>query len=181
MAKKLIGIAGKAGSGKDTVADYLKANYNFESVAFAEPIREGMRAMLKLEDEHFQHPGKEVVLEEFGKSPREMMQTLGTDWARDCVNKDLWLILAAKSVKEWHYQGYNVVITDVRFANEADYIRKHGGVVWHINRADAGTPHGHVSEAGVAFDTRDEVIDNNGTLYKLYQQVNSLWAKERAK
>lgn len=177
--KKLIGITGKAGSGKDTVAAYLKDHYNFESVAFAEPIRDCVRALFGLEDKCFQHPDKEVVLPGYGKSPRQIMQTLGTDWGRVCVNQDLWLILAGKEIKKLHSQGYNVVITDVRFENEVEYIRKRGGVIWHVARASAGTPHGHVSEAGVAFADGDEMIDNNGALHSLYQQVNALWAKGR--
>lgn len=174
MVKKLIGITGCAGSGKDTVAAYLKSNYNFDSVAFAEPIRDGMRAMFGLEDKHFQHPEKETVLQEFGKSPRQMMQTLGTQYGRECVNKDLWLILAGKKIAKHYLDGFNVALTDVRFDNEAEYVRNAGGVVWHVSRAVAGTPHIHASEAGVAFIQGDEVIDNNGTLYGLYLQVNEL-------
>lgn len=167
----LIGIAGLAGSGKDTVADFLKAHRNFKSVAFADPIRAGMKAITGLTDEYFQHPAKEVVLDIFGKSPRQMMQTLGTEWGRNSVNEDLWLILAGMKVDTHHDEGYNVAITDVRFENEAAYIRNNGGCIWHIKRGTAGTKHLHASEAGVAFDEGDEVVNNNGTLAELYEQV----------
>lgn len=168
---RLIGIAGVAGSGKDTVADFLKAHYNFKSVAFADPIRAGMKAITGLIDEYFQHPSKEVVLEIFGKSPRQMMQTLGTEWGRDSVNEDLWLILASIKVKAYHDEGYHVAITDVRFANEAAYIRNNGGCIWHIKRGGAGTKHLHASEAGVAFAQGDEVINNNGTIEDLHGKI----------
>jgi hypothetical protein len=171
---RLIGIAGKAGSGKDTVADYLKKHHNFESVAYADPIRAGMRAIFGLRDVHFQHPCKEIVIAEYGKSPRQMMQTLGTDWARNLVNNDLWLILAGKRISALHEQHINVVVTDVRFENEANYIRKQGGEVWHISRSAAGTPHTHASEAGIAFNgVSDSALDNNGTLLELYTQVEA--------
>lgn len=171
---RVIGIAGRAKSGKDTVADFLKEYCHFKSTAFAEPIRAGMRAILGLEDKHFQHPDKEVVLEQFGKSPREMMQTLGTQWGRECVNKDLWLILAGSKIKAHQDAGYNVAVTDVRFANEADYIRRQGGTIWHISRDVAGTPHTHESEAGISFVEGDSAIDNNGTLDYLYHQIRKL-------
>lgn len=171
---KLIGIAGTAGSGKDTAADFLKLHYNYKSVAFADPIRAGMKAIAGLEDKHFQHPTKEIVLVEFGKSPRQMMQTLGTDWARELVHKDFWLILAGKHVENIHKDGYHAVITDVRFENEANYVRSKGGVVWHLKRNGAGTEHVHASEAGVAFLDGDSVIDNNGSLLNLYMQVSEL-------
>jgi hypothetical protein len=170
----IIGLAGKAKSGKDTIANYLKLHYPFQSVAFADPIREGMRAILGLEDRHFAHPDKEVVIPEFGKSPRQMMQTLGTEWGRNCVNDDLWLILAKKKIDAYHKLGFNVVITDVRFENEADMIRKAGGVIWHIERGVAGTPHGHASEAGVQKGAFDWIISNNGTLASLYGTVDSI-------
>lgn len=174
----LIGFTGKAGSGKDTAANYLKKNYPFKSVAFADPIRAGMRAMIGLEDKHFAHPDKEVVLPELGKSPRQMMQTLGTEWGRTTVNEDIWLILAGKKVREFHQQGYHALITDVRFENEAAWIRKNGGVVIHIERGTAGTPHAHTSEAGVEKDVGDWVIHNNGSLTSLHDQVEGIYRFE---
>jgi hypothetical protein len=176
---KIIGIAGRAGSGKDTVADFLKEVAHFKSVAFAEPIRAGMRAILGLEDKHFQHPDKEVVLEQFGKSPREMMQTLGTQWGRECVNKDLWLILAGSKIKAHQDAGYNVAVTDVRFDNEAEYIRSKGGTIWHLYRDTAGTPHMHASESGIEFEPWDEIINNNGTLHSLHMRVLELWQRKQ--
>jgi hypothetical protein len=177
MQKVLIGIAGKAGSGKDTAANYLKECYNFRSVAFADPIRAGMKAIIGLDDYHFAHPTKEVVLPEFGKSPRQMMQTLGTEWGRQLVNQDLWLILAGIRKAEWNGIGYDVVITDVRFENEAAWIREQGGVVWHILRGESCAA-AHASEAGVKFHPYDdELIENNGTLQSLYDQVAYLYGR----
>lgn len=179
MGYRLIGIAGSAGSGKDTAASFLKEGFNYKSVAFADPIRAGMKSIIGLQDKHFQHPTKEVVLPEFGKSPRQMMQTLGTDWARELVHKDFWLILAGKNIERIRMDGYHAVVTDVRFENEAKYIRESGGAIWHMKRDGAGTPHVHASEAGVPFAEGDETIDNSGTLGQLLQQVKLLAAKER--
>ena len=177
MQKVLIGITGKAGSGKDTAANYLKQYYGFKGVAFADPIRRGMKAIIGLDDYHFAHPTKEEVLPEIGKSPRQMMQTLGTEWGRQLVNQDLWLILAGIQVMEWNSMGHDVVITDVRFENEAAWVREQGGVVWHILRGESVAA-AHVSEAGVYLHPHeDEVINNNGTLYDLYDQVIHLYGK----
>lgn len=178
MQKLLIGIAGKAGSGKDTAANYLKLVYDFRSVAFADPIRAGMKAIIGLDDCHFAHPTKEVVLPEFGKSPRQMMQTLGTEWGRNQVNQDLWLILAGIRKAEHNSMGWDVVITDVRFENEATWIREQGGVIWHILRGDSVAA-AHASEAGIyLYPNEDEVINNNGTLQELYEQVTALYVKQ---
>lgn len=169
----LIGFTGKAGSGKDTAANYLKQNYPFKSVAFADPIRAGMRSMIGLEDRHFAHPDKEVVLPELGKSPRQMMQTLGTEWGRVTVNQDIWLILAGKKIDEYQREGYHVAITDVRFENEAAYLRSRGALIVHVLRGEAGTPHAHASEAGIQRNPEDWIIYNNGSLEDLYACVDA--------
>lgn len=168
----LIGLTGKAGSGKDSTAGRLVARHGFKSVSFANPIRAGLQAVLGLTDAHFAHPFKEVVLKVYGKSPREMMQSLGTTWGRESVTEDLWLILASKKITEYRRLGYNVVITDVRFDNEADMIREMGGEVWHIMRDSAGTEHAHVSEHGVMWYEEDTIIENNSSLKELYRQVD---------
>jgi hypothetical protein len=181
MQKVLIGIAGKAGSGKDTAADYLKRYYGFKGVAFADPIRDGMKAIIGLDDYHFSHPTKEVILPEFGKSPRQMMQTLGTEWGRQLVNQDLWLILAGLRKSEWNLLGHDVVITDVRFENEATWVRENGGTIWHILRGKSVAT-AHASEAGIYLHPLvDEVIDNSGTLPELYLKVVDLYNKAVSK
>lgn len=169
--KRLIGLTGKAGSGKDTVADYLKLRHEYMKVAFATPLKNGIKAMLDLTDVDLDHPKKEQVIDDIGKSPRQMMQTLGTEWGRNCVNTDLWLILAKRKIDLYHGAGYDVVITDCRFENEAKFIRDNGGTVVHILRDGAGTPHAHASEAGVSAEYNDYVLSNNGPIASLYEQV----------
>lgn len=170
---RLIGLTGKAGSGKDTVGDYLYEHYNYRGISFAQPVRNALAAIFDLPYESFQHPWKEQPLPMIGRSPRQLMQTLATEWGRNLVHPDLWLILAKESIEVGWAGGFDVVITDVRFENEASMIRDLGGTVWHIKRNTAGTPHQHASEAGVAFDPiTDRMIDNNGPLNELYAEVD---------
>lgn len=170
----LIGMAGKAGSGKDTVGNYLKQVQQFEGVAFADAIRDGMRAMFGLEDKHFAHPFKETILEQYGKSPRQMMQTLGTEWGRQCVNENLWLIVAGEKVKKFHDSDIDVVITDVRFLNEAEWVRSNGGYIVHVERGSIAPVNAHPSEAGVPYEDGDIILTNNGTLDGLYNSVEDM-------
>lgn len=171
MNHLLIGVTGKAASGKDTVGNYLKTVQGFEGVAFADSIRDGMRAMFGFTDKHFAHPDKEVVLPQYGKSPRQMMQTLGTEWGRQCVNEDLWLIVAGEKVQKFHDFGFDVVITDVRFLNEAEWVRANGGVVWHVVRQGIAGVSEHLSEAGVSFEQGDVIIENDSTIQALHVRV----------
>lgn len=174
---RLIGLTGKAGAGKDTVAEYLNWGYTYDKVAFADPLRKGIAAIFDLHYTHFQHPRKEETLPEIGKSPRQLMQTLGTEWGRELVHPDLWLILAKKRVEDFWTVGGKVVITDVRFENEATMIRELGGVIWHIKRAATGTPHQHLSEAGVGFGAESDVmIDNNKSIDDLHILLDQVLA-----
>lgn len=170
---RLIGITGRAGAGKDTIGYHLRRNFGYKPVAFADPIRRALVAMLDIDEMHFSHAYKEQVLPQFGKSPRQLMQTLGTEWGRNLVNPDLWLIVARGSIEQHWSQSNRVVITDVRFENEANLIREMGGVVWHVLRAASGTQHAHASENGVSFqpDT-DRMIDNNTSFEELFNQVD---------
>ena len=86
---KLIGICGKARSGKDTAADYIVEECGFNKYSMADPIRSMLDSIGV--DPSF---NKEDPVDRFGKSPRQMMQTLGTEWMRNTVNEDGWLNLA---------------------------------------------------------------------------------------
>lgn len=170
--RKLIALAGRAYCGKDTVAGILRREFPVCSLAFADPIRAALRAMMGLTDEHFFGKLKEVPIDWLGKSPRQLMQTLGTEWGRGFVREDFWLALAERKVNEIHASGFHAVITDCRFENEAERVRKLGGVVWHIQRGDTKVVNSHVSEMGIQFQPGDKIIDNNGTIQDLVDEVS---------
>lgn len=171
--RKLIALAGPAYCGKDTVAGILRREFPVKSLSFADPIRTMLRNAFNLTDEHFFGKLKEVPLEWLGKSPRQMMQTLGTEWGRGLIHEDIWLMMAERKVEEIHNSGLHAVITDCRFENEAARVRANGGVVWHIRRGNAKSVNAHVSEAGVAFVPGDVEIDNTGTIEALVDEVCS--------
>jgi len=169
---KLIGLHAKARAGKDTVAGMLQDAFSAKKAAFADPIRDSLRAMLGLTDKHFFGSLKEVPIDWLGKSPRQLMQTLGTEWGRGLINEDIWLLIAGQKIGKIHGEGHHAVITDVRFENEASYIRAKGGAVWHILRDNAQPVAAHASEAGVLFHPgKDVFINNNGTLSELFERV----------
>lgn len=172
---KIVGLAGPARCGKDTVASLLHRVFNTGSVAFADPIRDSLKAMLGLEWEHFHGKLKEVEIDWLGKSPRQLMQTLGTEWGRDRVNPDIWLLIAGRKMDKI-LEDRGVVVTDVRFENEAEYIRSKGGEVWHISRPGIQAVNAHASEAGVKFVPGvDKKIINDGTLDDLLTKVFDLY------
>ncbi|WP_110995830.1 deoxynucleotide monophosphate kinase [Pseudomonas sichuanensis] len=175
MSQILIGLAGHARVGKDTAAQYLEAHHTLISYAFADPLKQALASMFNLADTQLEGPAKELPLTWLGKSPRELMQLLGTEWGRDLVHPQLWLLLAEQKLQllAEHDQSMNgVVIRDVRFENEADWVRNKGGVIFHISRRGIRPANGHVSESGVRHNAGDYVIENDGTLEELYSQLD---------
>lgn len=162
---RLIAFTGKAGAGKDTAASKL-IEAGFVRVAFADPLKEMLAAMLnvsrdKLEDRTY----KDAPLSALGieKTPRQLLQTLGTDWGRKLVDDGLWVNLAKGRVTGALKAGHDVVITDCRFGNEAGIVRSLGGLVVRIQRAVTAAVPAHESENGVDNALCDIVINNNNS------------------
>ena len=171
----LIGLTGFARSGKDTAADFYCANFDFVKYSFAQPIKEAVKVMFSLNEDHVNGHLKEVVLPDLEVSPRFLMQTLGTEWGRETVNTNVWLLAAQRKLAEKaNLSGGGFVIADIRFENEASFIRKNGGVLLHINRNDREKVLSHASEQGVSFMPGDININNNGALDDLYLQLTKV-------
>lgn len=178
---RLIGLTGLAGAGKDTVAQFLCETQGFVGMALAAPLRMGLQAMFGLADEELNDRAlKEQPIDWLGVSPRRLMQTLGTEWGRTFVAQDVWLRVAQQRLERFrraepclHIGG--VVVSDVRFQNEADWIAAQDGEVWRIVRPAPtliGEPALHVSEHGTAAATR--TIFNSGTIDDLHDQVGAI-------
>jgi hypothetical protein len=173
----LIGLTGRAGSGKDTAAVYLAQAHRFMPLAFATPIRQMLQVGLGLTEQDFTPANKNEVIERLQRSPRQLMQTLGTEWGRTHVHSSLWVSLAAGELDRM--ENLDVVFTDVRFEDEAKMIRDRGGFIVCLIRSVALPVHQHVSEAGVQLREGDGEIHNNGTLFQLYDKLDALVGEEQ--
>ena len=167
----LIGIAGRARSGKDTVANFIIAAIGGYRYSFADPIRAMLAPLgVDMSDPYWQ-ARKEDIIPALGVSPRRMMQTLGTEWGRNLISPDLWLVLAHQRLLR---NGPGMVISDVRFENEAAWIRKHGGRIIHVVRPDTKAVEAHASEDGIEMQDTDVRLFNSGTLEELQLSVREL-------
>lgn len=170
----LIGLTGLAGSGKSAIADVLTVEFGFTRVKFAGPLKNMLRTMLAdagycEQDRERMLEGdlKEEVIPALGVTPRHLMVTLGTEWGRDCVRKDIWTTL-------WVAQALRherVVVDDVRFPNEVDIIRYLGGQIWKVDRPGLAASQ-HVSEQLDA--APDLTLVNDRTLEGLQATVRGL-------
>lgn len=179
----IVGITGRAGAGKDTVAAILRDHHRFATMQFAAPLKTMLCSLLNVPKEAWEdREWKETVIPELGVSPREMAQTLGTEWGRNCCGKNFWVKIGMHNAKSIGSElrkiddRYTICFTDVRFENEADAIRSEGGYIIHIHRPghDGGTKFQHPSEDGIQVDPLiDVVLVNDGTLEDLYEKVHS--------
>lgn len=168
----LIGLTGRAGSGKDTAAAYLAQAHRFMPLAFATPIRQMLQAGLGLTEEDFAPANKNEIIARLQRSPRQLMQTLGTEWGRTHVHSSVWVDLAVYELDRM--ENLDVAFTDVRFEEEASMIRNRGGFIVRLVRSVANPVHAHVSEAGLQLRDGDKEIHNNGTLFQLYDKLDAL-------
>jgi hypothetical protein len=170
---KLIGLTGKARSGKDTIGNILAWKFHAETISFAYPIKHALHSMFQgeLDWTYWDGENKEKVIDWIGKSPRQLMQLLGTEYGRNLIGENFWTSLARKRIERALGLGQNVAVTDVRFENEAQMIRSMGGEIWHVYRKDAQNVNAHASEAGITFDVSDIWIDNNHSLDILKRNV----------
>lgn len=177
MKPLLIGLAGVARSGKDTAAQHLVNHHGFQSYAFADPLRDGLMHILNLSPCDFEGEQKERVLPWLGRSPRYLMQTLGTEWGRDKVHPELWLLLASQNLDlmaRTHDTARGFVVSDLRFENEASFIRQRGGIVIHIQRTAAEAVAPHRSEGGIRGTEGDWFLPNDGTIEALQINLNEI-------
>lgn len=169
----LIGLAGAAGSGKNYVADQIMAKYeSVRQLAFADPLKQVVHHMfgIPLEDcyteagknrqtwyrwEWLDLRGKAVrVGDQMQKNVvgsgfmtvRDLLQYVGTDLVRNHWNENHWINLAEQRIR--NTPESIVIVTDVRFENEANLIAAMGGTTLRVaGRAAVGTPQ-HASETG---------------------------------
>lgn len=178
MDKKIIGLVGQARSGKSTAAEFLEKKWDFRHKwAFAEPLK---RATMELFDLTWdQVEGNNFNREEphkfWGRSVRDILQVLGTEGIRDLFGKNHFAALMDRRLT--NARG-NVVITDLRFPNEVELVRKHGGTI--LGLVHSGDHHAtehaaHSSEDMATYELEqvtDHIIHASNT-NELYTKLDS--------
>jgi len=174
----LVGICGKAGSGKDTVGDHLIKKHGFKKIALADPIKRLVKDVFVLDDHTtYDRVAREQPLEQWeGWTVRKLLQYIGTELFRDNIDDAVWvksLWLRIQNDKENNY-----VVTDVRFPNELKFFEEKGGNDFtsiKVVRDGCEGAVGLAEHKSEAYDLSTEVlIENNGTMEDLYNKVDKL-------
>ena len=162
---KLIGLTGKKRSGKDAVFKILDRP-KVARAAFADN--------LKREVAHI--TGFPVwQVEEEKESLRLLLQAWGADFRRKFFGEDYWIKAMDADLQNLELEGFETaIITDVRYPNEADYIKGQGGTVVRVVRGTDSTDQ-HSSETAMDKYPVDFTINNCGTLGDLAVETNRVW------
>jgi hypothetical protein len=183
MNQPLIGIHGPLNGGKDTAANYLQAKHpeKFGRYAFAQPIKQACLVMFGFTKEQLEDRELKETIDPFwGFAPRKAMQLLGTEYGRDLLRKDLWI----KRAELEHQKNVKIhrgtIITDVRFENEAEWIRSQPGAILiylTVPNLERDERYNHGSEAGIELvESFDKVVVNDKALglNHLFNQLDEI-------
>jgi hypothetical protein len=196
----IIGICGLIGAGKDTAADYLVNFHEFKRESFANTLKDAVssvfgwdREMLEGRTKHAREWREEIDpwwserLDMPNLTPRLVLQQWGTEVCRKAFHDDIWIASLENKLRK---SEDDIVISDCRFPNEITSIRKAGGRVIRITRGadpmwfDMARktpelmkdfyPGVHASEYSWAATEFDFIIDNNGSIEDLYNEIKNL-------
>jgi hypothetical protein len=186
----LIGVTGKKRSGKDTFAEALVRERGFTRVAFADPLRDSIyetNPLLTLETylPGDARPYRNIRLADYvdtfgwhdakdNPEVRRLLQAHGVAM-RKHADPDVWVNAAMRTARPILEGGGGVVITDVRFPNEAARIKTRWGLLVRVTRADLpDPPDQHISETALDDWNVDIEVENNGTITELQARALQL-------
>lgn len=180
----IIGLTGRAGAGKDTVLQLLQERrFGIARAAFADALRVECAAAFGVDRTLFETRSlKEIPHQSLASTrcndpafvrhlgtlcwfaelkPRTVMQQWG-DYRR-AVDADYWVRLLDPVAASARTIGCRaLVVTDVRYQNEVDWLRRHGGVLWRVERPGLRLVSGHSSETALADVPADVTLLNEG-------------------
>ncbi|MGW8975126.1 deoxynucleotide monophosphate kinase family protein [Streptomyces platensis] len=187
MSYRHVALMGRAGSGKDSAAARLVRRYQFVRVAFADPLKESALRLdpivaaegtsygtlpLRLSDTVRRYGwDRAKTYPEVRRTLQNLGETVRTD------DPDFWLRMALDKLGTADRWSLPVVVSDVRYGNEADALRAAGALMVRIERPGAsagGEAARHVSELDLDDYPADVTIPNAGTLDDLYALVDTL-------
>lgn len=190
----LIGLHGKPRVGKDTLAAHIIKRHNLLRYGPSVPLKNTCAAMFDVPRTYFDRDDMKDQVDPFwGITYRQMAQKVGKESSRDVFGDDIWLRHVEKlwtTIKNAppddgnpygdfdrapHYNG--IILADVRYANEIEWVKKQGGDVIFVLRTNApkSSDTGHVVDQGLPIDLADILIYNDGTIEDLGKNFDRLF------
>ena len=141
----IIGLAGRARVGKNSIGDRFAIAYGAWTLAFTEPLYDGIEATFGIHD--IETLDKDEPRVEFnGLSLRAALQRYG-DWIRGHFGADILIrLLGVRMIAAQIHGNDFFLVTDVRTKAEIDWIRERGGAIWWVSRPSAPGVEAHGTE-----------------------------------
>lgn len=186
----LIGVTGRtgrgdiAGCGKDTVAEMIRSEIGGVIYGFADPLYNMIQAGFGIDGKsaEWQDRAKKSAAIDWLSSNnknislRFLLETLGTEWGRHFVAEDIWTRLAKRALDHF---SEGLIIRDLRFENEVEWIKREGGLIVYVIRPDyddRSATENHQSNTPLSDSCADFIIINNSTLDDLKQKILKITA-----
>lgn len=186
LLPNLIGITGFKRSGKDTCGLYLIDNHNYIKYSFAGALKAACSEIFMFDYEQTEGSKKEDFDARWNINPRKVFQRFGTEIFRDSLEQffpemkhlknNFWIYRFKIWYQEQIKQNPNVriVVTDVRFQNEADIIKELGGIIIKVSRKNIMSNDKHASEINILNINADYDIKNDSTIEDYYKNLKSI-------
>lgn len=201
----LIALSGYAGSGKDEVGNTICELFpGWQVKKFSGKLKEMASMLTGLPVEAFEDQlVKQMTLEGYGMTVRDFLQKLGTEAIRNNLHEDAWVnALISEYNRSMEFKRVcstcntestlpicmscktntlldkcitNWVITDCRFPNEADQIKRCGGFVIRIKRPFTKPINGHVSEIALDDYKFDYTLHNDNEIEYIKTKVKFMF------
>lgn len=173
---KILATFGPQQAGKSTAAKAIASMPRWTRLSFADPLYTMMSALL---GEDARTLDKGVPLPALcGKTLRQGLQLLGTEFGRNKLGKTIWLnAMSAAIEREWACGAAGVVIDDLRFLNEYQFLRQRGATLIRIEREGCLIPtlnQGHASEMDWCDFVPDKTLRNNGGIEDFWKFARNL-------
>lgn len=146
MHKKIIGLSGWIGAGKDTVAEYLVEQHNFKRESWAGSLKDAVATIFGWDRKMLEgltsedRAQREIVDTWWAErlnmpelTPRWVLQQWGTEVGRQAFHNEIWIASLENKIRN---SQHSIVISDCRFPNEIETIQKLGGEVWWVSRGE---------------------------------------------
>jgi adenylate kinase family enzyme len=183
---QLVAISGFQGSGKDTVAKILVEEYGYIKLSFADSLKNAISTIFNWDrqllegDTEESRSWRETVDEWWSKrleipllTPRWILQNIGTEVLRNHFHSDIWLASLENKLQTMNSGKF--VISDCRFPNEMEMIKRLGGTLIRVNRDIQNIIYNHESETAWTICSFDYVLENNGTIVDLKNAVTKIF------
>jgi len=178
----VIGMIGRKQTGKDTFADYLLRRYPGKRMckySMATPLKDACQQLFQLRPEQLHDEREKETADPRwgGRTPRQLFQWLGTDVFREQFDQDFWIRHAVYRVKKLASTYDVVIIPDIRFKNEAAFVRSFPEhILVRIHRPGPCVD-SHPSESeteDVPLSWLDATIRNDGSLSDYHDKIDAV-------